>query len=256
MPVRQRPWRVMPTAARIGALDLGIVLAYMVGVVLFGLWIGRRQRNATDYMVGGRDAPMWAVLFSIIATETSTVTFLSVPGVAFGGDAVTWTVLPLGYVVGRLLVVGLLLPAYFRGRLFTAYQVLDQRFGGAIKTLASALFVVTRTLADGLRLFLTAIVLQEVAAIPLAPAVAILGLATIVYTFFGGMKAVLWTDVLQFFVYMLGAGIAFAILLGEVGGLDVVTESIRARELFAGFRFTLDWTSTQTFWAAWSAPRS
>jgi Na+/proline symporter len=138
----------------IGPVDLAIVFVYLLAVVVFGLRVGRGSQNQEDYLLGGRSLPWWAVLGSIVATETSTATFLSVPGLAFareGGD-MRFLQLAFGYVLGRLVVVVLILPQYFRGELFTAYQVLDRRFGGATKSTASVLFLVTRNLADGLRL--------------------------------------------------------------------------------------------------------
>jgi SSS family solute:Na+ symporter len=200
-----------------GLPDLLVLAAYLAGVVLFGLWIGRGQRGAADYMLGSRDLPWAAILVSIVATETSTVTFLSIPGFAWSRDC-TWIQLGIGFLLGRLLVVALLLPHYFAGDYFTAYEVLHHRFGDATSRAASLLFIVTRSLADGLRLFLTAIVVQEMSGISLASAIGLVGLATILYTFFGGMKAVVWTDVVQFVVYLGGAGVAFALLLHRLPG--------------------------------------
>jgi SSS family transporter len=200
-----------------GYLDLLVLGAYLVGVVALGLWVGRHQKDAADYMLGDRNIPWWGLLFSIVATETSSVTFLSVPGFAWGRDF-TFLQLPIGYMIGRLLVVGFLLPHYFAGEYFTAYEVLRKRFGGATGQAASFLFIVTRSLADGLRLFLTAIVVQEMAGISLPLAVALVGVTTIVYTFVGGMKAVVWTDVIQFVVYVVGAVVAFALLVARLPG--------------------------------------
>ena len=138
--------------------------------MVFGSLFGRRGQDLEGYTVGGRNLPWWALLLSIVATETSTVTFLSIPGFAYRHD-LTWLQLPMGYMVGRLLVVFLLLPHFFRGHMLTAYEVLHRRFGGSVKTAASAMFLVTRTLADGLRLFLGAIVLQKVSDIDLVLAI-------------------------------------------------------------------------------------
>lgn len=202
------------------SLDLVVVAGYLAGVVLFGLWVGRKQKGAADYMLGGRDIPWWGLLFSIVATETSTVTFLSIPGFAWSRDF-TWIQLAIGFVLGRLLVVVFLLPHYFAGEYFTAYEVLRRRFGGLVGQTASLLFVLTRSLADGLRLFLTAIVVQEISGLSLAWSVALVGLTTIVYTFVGGMKAVVWTDVAQFAIYLLGAAVALALLVARLpGGWD------------------------------------
>ena len=236
---------------KIGTTDLLVLLAYLAGVVLFGLWVGRRQRSAADYMVGGRNLPWGALLISIVATETSTVTFLSVPGLAFDPQAfgnsipgnLPFLQLPMGYIVGRILVAWLLIPLYFQGRFFTAYQVLHQRFGGATQRVASLLFMVTRTLADGLRLFLSAIILSKVSGLDMNAAVLALGAATILYTFTGGLKAVVWTDVIQFIVYMSGAAIAFSILVdGIPGGWSELWETAQAEDKLQvfDFRFVLN----------------
>jgi len=199
------------------AIDFLVLAVYLVGVVAFGLWIGREQKGAADYMVGDRNIVWWGLLFSIVATETSSVTFLSIPGFAWSRDF-SFIQLPLGYAIGRLLVVAFLLPHYFAGEYFTAYEVLRKRFGGAVGQAASFLFVVTRSLADGLRLFLTAIVVQEMSGLSLPISVALVGVTTIVYTYVGGMKAVVWTDVIQFVVYVLGAIVAFLLLLTRLPG--------------------------------------
>ena len=136
-------------------------------------------------MLGDRNIAWWGLLFSIVATETSTVTFLSIPGFAWSRDF-TFIQLPLGYLIGRFLVVAVLLPHYFSGEYFTAYEVLRKRFGGAVGQAASLLFMLTRSLADGLRLFLTAIVVQEMSGLSLPLSVALVGVTTIVYTYVGG----------------------------------------------------------------------
>ena len=226
-----------------------VLLAYMAGVVFLGMWVGRATRTAADFMVGGRDLPWWVILFSIVATETSTVTFLSIPGFAYGRD-MTWLQIVLGFVLGRFIVAFLLLPQYFKGNFFTAYEVLDKRFGGATKRTASLIFIVTRSLADGLRLFLSAIVLQEMAGIPMYWAVVVIGTATILYTYLGGMRAVLWTDFLQFMVYMGGALLAFWLLLERLpGGWQQMMSMGEAAGKLRVFDFTLDWSEPYGFWA-------
>jgi SSS family solute:Na+ symporter len=199
------------------SFDLAILAVYLVATVLFGLAVGRRQRGVDDYMVGNRDIPWWALLFSIVATETSTVTFLSIPGFSFAHD-MTWLQIAFGFVAGRFAVRWLLLPGYFAGSFFTAYEVLGRRFGGLVKPMASLVFIVTRSLADGLRLFLTALVVQEMAAVSLPSAIVLVGATTILYTVVGGMKAVVWTDVAQFVIYVAGAAVALALLLGRIPG--------------------------------------
>jgi SSS family transporter len=203
----------------VSPIDLGVLAAYLVATVAFGMWIGRGQRNVSEYLLGGRDLPWWAVLGSIVATETSTATFLSVPGIAYarGGD-LRFLQLALGYIIGRLIVVAILLPQYFRGDLYTAYEVLQHRFGGATKKTASLIFLVTRNVADGLRLYLAAIVLEEVAGFSLPVSVIVMGVATIVYTMFGGMKSVVWNDCIQLLIYVGGGVLAAVVILDRLPG--------------------------------------
>jgi SSS family solute:Na+ symporter len=233
----------------LGAVDLGVLTLYLVGVVLVGLWMGRKASSAADYMLGDRHVAWPVILVSIIATETSTVTFLSIPGFAFDRD-MTWIQIPIGFVIGRFLASALLLPLYFKGELFTSYEVLARRFGGASQRLASAMFIVTRCLADGLRLFLTAIVVQELTGLDLGWAVVLAGGTTILYTYFGGMRAVLWTDCVQFMVYVGGALIAFWVLLARLPGgwSDLVTVGGAAGKL-RWLDTSLDWTEPYTLWA-------
>ena len=235
----------------IDAIDAAVLIVYLLAVVAFGLWIGRGQRDAAGFLLGGRNLPWWGVLFSIVATETSTVTFLSIPGVAFavGGD-LTFLQLTIGYIIGRFIVVFLFLPHYFRGDLFTAYEVLDRRFGGTTKKTASVLFLITRNLADGLRLFLTAIVLQHVIGLELWICVVAIGALTIVYTFVGGMKSVVWNDCIQFFVYMIGAFLAANVILGELpGGWSDLAAFASDEGKFRLFNFSFDPSVPYTFWA-------
>ncbi|MHC5062582.1 MAG: sodium:solute symporter family transporter [Planctomycetota bacterium] len=233
----------------LGGLDTGILLVYLLGTLVFGIWVGRRPQSSSEYMLGGRNMPWWLLLFSIVATETSTVTFLSMPGISFAND-LTWLQLPMGFCIGRLLIIGILLPRYFEGRMFTAYEVLQKRLGARIRRLASLLFLVTRSLADGLRLYLSAIVLQELAGIDLSLAVVCLGAATIIYTFLGGLRAVVWTDFLQFLIYMSGAGLAFVVLLGEIpGGWGAVETTLSQGDKLRFFDFGWELDRIGTFWA-------
>ncbi len=250
-------------------LDLAILATYLAGVVLLGTYFSRRQRSVQDYFVAGRRLPWWAIMGSIVATETSTVTFISVPGYAYSGDF-TFLQLVIGYMVGRVAVVWLFVPAYFRGELLTAYQVLGARLGPDLRRLASGLFLVTRSLADGFRLFATGLVLAALLAnVPrlqvaagtwttrLDPATMLLvvsvvglGLATIVYTLLGGMTAVVWTDVVQLAVYLAGAALAAIVLLDRIpGGWAEVWRVGAAAGRFRVFDFSWDVTRSYTFWS-------
>lgn len=249
-------------------LDLAIIALYVAGTVLFGAWVSR-ARDVKDYFVTGRTIPWWAIMASIVATETSTVTFISVPGYAFGGDF-TFLQLVFGYLIGRIVVSLVFLPAYFRGELLTVYQLLGERFGTALKRLASGLFLVTRSLSDGFRLFATGLMLAALlGAMPgvperaqawmpgldpafalLALSVLVIGAATIAYTYLGGMTAVIWTDVIQLVVYLIGALVALVILIGGIpGGWTAVADTAGAADKFRLFDFTFDVTRSYTFWS-------
>lgn len=230
-------------------VDLAILGAWVVGVVALGLWSGRGTRSADDYAVAGRDLPAWALFGSIVATETSTVTFLSVPGLAYRGD-LTFLQLPLGYLIGRALVSVVLLPAYFDGRLLSAYEVLERRFGARTRRLASLVFVGARTLGDGLRLFLGAIVLAKLVGTSMASAVLLLGGVTLVFTFAGGLRAVVTTDVVALVVYVGGALCALALLCDAAGGAGEVWRLAAAEGKLRLFDPTLDPREPFGLWAA------
>ena len=208
----------MPT--QLGVIDLGVVAIYLVATTLVGAWFRKGQKDIQSYFVGDREVHWLLVLVSIVATETSTVTFLSVPGTAFnplGGD-LTFLQLAFGYLVGRMVIAWVILPGFFQGNFISAYEVLRKRFDSRVQRCASLLFLVTRTLADGLRLFLTALLLQQFTGWSMPLSILVMGGLTVLYTYLGGMQAVLWTDCIQFFIYMLGALLAGWILLGEIPG--------------------------------------
>ena len=235
----------------ISVIDTVIVFLYVAAVTLFGAWVGRKSVSASDYLLGDRQMPWWSVLGSIVATETSTATFLSVPGVAYAAEGnLGFLQLVIGFILGRMIISVALLPLYFQGRLFTAYQVLQQRFGRRTQRAASLLFLVTRNLGDGLRLFLTAIVLQKVAGLSLPLCILLIGIATIVYTFLGGMKAVIWNDCIQFVVYIGGGILALLLIISQLdGGLDTLMAWSESRDKFRMFDFSLSLSTTYTFWA-------
>ncbi|GIW86303.1 MAG: transporter [Isosphaeraceae bacterium] len=232
-------------------VDLAVLVLYIAGCTALGSWLGTRGGGLKGYFLGESSIPGWAVMISIVATETSTATFLSVPSLSFRqGGNFAYLQLALGYLLGRVVVASLLLPAYFEGQMLSAYEVLHRRFGGTIKTTASTLFLISRTLGDGLRLYLAALVLRELTGWPIAGAIAVMGAATIVYTYLGGMRAVIWTDVIQFLVYTLGALIALGFLLGRIdGGWAGLLEAGQAAGKFTLFDFRADPALPFTFWA-------
>jgi len=242
----------MNLSMNIHPVDATIVVIYLLAVLAFGLWVGRGQRDSADYFLGGRSLPWGALLLSIVATETSTVTFLSLPGIAAARSGnLTFLQITIGYIVGRFLIIHFLLPLYFRGEIFTAYAVLESRFGQMSRRAASVLFLGTRNISDALRLFLTALVLQIVLGLDLTTSVIVLGTITIIYTLVGGAKSVIWNDVIQFIVYMLGALAAFVIIVrGVPGGLAQLMQYAEGLDKFRVFDFDLSLTKpTMTFWS-------
>jgi SSS family solute:Na+ symporter len=201
------------------ALDALVLAAYLAGTTWLGIYLGRNQRDARDYFVAGRRIPWWAILFSVVATETSALTFISIPAVAYLGNF-TFLQVATGYLLGRIVVAFALLPRYYQGELVTAYALLQQRFGVATRRFASIVFMLTRAFADSVRVFATAIPIAIIIG-PALPAAAvrpvsilILGALTLLYTYHGGMRAVVWTDVLQTGVYI-GGGLAAVFLLSQ-----------------------------------------
>ena len=231
----------------ITALDVVVIVTYLVGTTLLGMWVGRRQKDAKDYFIAGREIPWWAVLFSVVASETSALTFISIPGLAYATN-LGFLQIAVGYLLGRIVVAYTLLPRYYEGELVTAYALLETRFGLATRRFTSIVFMVTRGLADSVRVFATAIPIALIlnGVIPrqfvMPAAVLILGTLTIIYTYRGGMRAVVWTEILQACVYLLG-GISAAIILGQLipGGwgtaVTVASEAgkLKAVDFYPGF---------------------
>jgi len=235
------------TPSRFGILDLLVLVAYLVGTTLLGVWLGRNQKNSTDYFVAGRNIPWWAVMFSIVAAETSALTFISVPGLAVIGDFGFLQVC-MGYVLGRIVVATVLLPRYFEGNLVTAYELLETRFGPGARRFTSVVFMATRGMADSVRVFASAIPIAIVIgpALPreyvMPAAIVVLGVLTILYTYKGGMRAVVWTELLQAGVYATG-GLAAAYVVGQAvdGGWPAILSSaasahkLRVFDFYTGF---------------------
>ncbi len=211
-------------------LDWGILVAYLAGTTALGIWLGRGQKDAKDYFVAGGTIPWWAVLFSIVATETSALTFISIPGLAYLGDF-TFLQVATGYLLGRIVIAYTLLPRYMDGELVTAYALLERRFGTATRRFASVTFMFTRAFGDSVRVFATAIPIALILG-PIVPAeyltpvsILALGGTTLLYTYHGGMRAVVWTDVIQTGVYLLGGlGAVYLLAQGVDGGWGAILD--------------------------------
>jgi SSS family solute:Na+ symporter len=235
---------------RIHPIDLGIVIAYLLGVTALGVYFRRGSQDAKDYFLGGRTAPWWALAFSIVATETSTLTIIGTPAISYGGN-MTFLQLVFGYLIGRVLIVVLLLPGYFRGEFFTAYALIEKRFGPRTRAVAATTFLVTRAIAEGVRVAAIALVVSVVLGTSERLAVMVVIALTIIYTLEGGMKAVIWTDVAQFLLYLAGSGVTLWLLLHRVpGGWSEVTQvAAAAGHKLQIFDFSFHWATKYTFWS-------
>jgi SSS family solute:Na+ symporter len=237
---------------RLTSLDLAIIAAYLAGITLFGMAFRRGQSSVRDYFLGGRTAPWWALALSIVATETSTLTIVGTPALAFAGN-LTFLQFVIGYLVGRVVIVLLFLPHYFRGEFYTAYQLMERRFGAKVKAVAACTFLVTRVLAEGVRV--AAIALVVTAALGTGQRTSILLIMTLVliYTFEGGMKAVIWTDVVQFILYFSGSLAAFFLLWHRIpGGWPAILRAAAPAQKFRVFDFSFSFTNPAKLYTFWS----
>lgn len=227
------------------SLDVVVIVLYFAAVVATGLLLAGRQRDAADYFLGRRGLPWWAIMLSIVATETSAISVISVPGLAARSDF-TFLQLAFGYLVGRFGVAALLLPGYFEGSQDTAYERLERRFGTGARRVASAVFLATRAVGDSVRVFATAIPLAIITDWSLPVGILAVGLVTIFYTWVGGLRAVVWVDVVQLVFYLLGAGATIVVALSLAGG-DAVARAWEAGKL-AVLNPSLSLTATYTLW--------
>ena len=235
---------------RIHPLDLFIVIAYLLGVTLLGLRFRQQQHSANDYFLGGRTTPWWALALSIVATETSTLTIIGTPAIAYATN-LTFLQLVFGYIVGRFLISLLFLPGYFRGEFLTAYALIEKRFGTKMRAVAALTFLVTRTLAEGVRVSAIALVVSVALGTSERLAVFIVIALTILYTLEGGMKAVIWTDVAQFSLYLTGSLATLALLLHKIPGgwTEVAQVAARNGNKFQLLDFHWNLAANYTIWS-------
>jgi SSS family transporter len=234
--------------------DLGVILVYLIGITWFGARFRHSQKSLKDYFLGGRNAPWWAIAFSIVSAETSTLTVIGTPALAFNGNFGFLQVV-LGYLVARIIISAVFLPQYFRGEMFTAYELMQRRFGQRIRKLTAGTFLVLRALAEGVRVFAMSIVVSIILGTGEVLSIVLIVCLTLFYTFEGGMTAVIWTDVVQMFLYIAGAIVSLFVILGMVpGGWEHVTNVAGGLGKFAifDFRFELSvefFSRPYSFWA-------
>jgi SSS family solute:Na+ symporter len=242
----------------LNALDLGVIVAYLAGVTLFGLHFRRKQQTLRNYFLAGNSIPWWAISLSIVAAETSTLTVISIPGMAYDKDF-RFLQLVIGYLIGRVVVSFVFIPQYFRGELVTAYQLMERRFGQRLRTLTAGMFLLTRAAAEGVRVFAVALVVRIALGNLLSGlgefgrdlcAIAIVTLLTLIYTFEGGMAAVIWTDVVQLTIYVAGTVVGFFTILHLVpGGWQTMHAMAGQAGKFHVFDFSWNFTTTYTLGA-------
>src|SRR2546427_1585654 len=237
-------------------LDLSIIALYLAGITLFGLRFRKRQRTLRDYFLADRNIPWWAIALSIVAAETSTLTIISIPGLAYDTN-LTFLQVVMGYLVGRVIISFILLPHYFRGELYTAYELIENRFGRRLRSLTAGLFLLTRAAAEGVRVYAVSIVVAIALGTGEIASIAIITGLTLIYTFEGGLAAVIWTDVVQTFVYVGGTLVGlFTILHLVPGGWSSVHDIANTLHKFQVFDARinphfpyLDFSKPYTLWA-------
>jgi SSS family solute:Na+ symporter len=230
-------------------LDLAIIALYLAGITLFGLRFRKKQRTLRDYFLADRNIPWWAIALSIVAAETSTLTIIGIPGLAYDTD-LTFLQVVMGYIVGRVIISFLLLPHYFRGDLYTAYQLIERRFGKKLRSLTAGLFLVTRAAAEGVRVYAVSIVVAIALGTGEIASIAIITTLTLIYTFEGGLAAVIWTDVVQSVIYVGGTLVGLATILHLVpGGWPTIHHLADNAGKLRVIDFTPDFWRPYTFWA-------
>jgi SSS family solute:Na+ symporter len=230
-------------------LDFAIIALYLAGITLFGLRFRKRQRTLRDYFLADRNIPWWAIALSIVAAETSTLTIISIPGLAYDTNLAFLQVV-LGYLAGRVIISFFLLPHYFRGDLYTAYELIERRFGRKLRSLTAGLFLLTRAVAEGVRVYAVSIVVAIAIGTGEVASIAIITVLTLVYTFEGGLAAVIWTDVVQTLIYVGGTVVGlFTIVHLVPGGWPEIHRVAEATGRLRVFDFTPDFWRPYTFWA-------
>jgi solute:Na+ symporter, SSS family len=230
-------------------LDFAIIALYLIGITLFGLRFRKKQRTLRDYFLAGRDIPWWAIALSIVAAETSTLTIISIPGLAYDTN-LTFLQVVMGYVVGRVIISFVLLPHYFRGDLYTAYELIERRFGRGMRSLTAGLFLLTRAAAEGVRVYAVSIVVAIALGTGEIASIAIITALTLIYTFEGGLAAVIWTDVIQTVIYVGGTVVGLVTILHLVpGGWPAIHAAAASAGKLRVFDFTPNFWLPYTFWA-------
>jgi solute:Na+ symporter, SSS family len=232
--------------------DLAVIAIYLLAITWFGARFRKSQHTLGDYFLGGKTVPWWAIALSIVSAETSTLTIISTPALSFAGNYGFLQVV-FGYLAARIVISTLFLPAYFRGEMFTAYELMRRRFGDRIRRLTAGTFLVLRALAEGVRVVAISLVVSIILKLGDAMSIAVILALTLIYTYEGGMTAVIWTDVIQMFLYVFGAIASFIVILHEIPGgwahVASIAEPLGKMQVFDFHLGTGFFSRTYTFWA-------
>src|SRR5579862_3997300 len=229
--------------------DLAVIAVYLAGVAWFGARFRKGQKSLRDYFLGGQSAPWWAIALSIVSAETSTLTIIGTPPLAYAGSFVFLQVV-LGYLLARVVISVIFLPQYFHGQMFTAYELMQRRFGPRVRKVTAAIFLVTRSLAEGVRVFAISIVVSIILHTTGLASILVIIALTLFYTFEGGMTAVIWTDVIQMGMYVVGASVSLLVLIGKIpGGFGHAIDIARAAGKLQIFDPHWSWAKPYTIWA-------
>src|SRR5438874_780509 len=183
--------------------DWLIIAFYLIGIILFGLWVGKDQKNTRDYFLGSKNIPWWGIGLSIVAAETSALTIIGVPGIAYGGN-LAFLQLIIGYVLARIILAIVMVPHYLKGEIYSPYQLFANAFGASTRQTAAGFFLISETLAAGVRVYVVCIPIQLMLGIEILPAIILFVVLSLLYTYVGGVKAVIWTDAAQFGLFLAG----------------------------------------------------
>ena len=233
----------------LSAIDLTIIASYLIFIVCLGIWYGRREESLEDYCLGGRSVPWIAVLLSIVATETSALTFIGTPAFAYNHN---WTYMQLiiGTILARFIIARIFIKQFYKHKVFTVYEYLSKRFGTGSKNCCSIVFFITRILASGVRLYGASIIVSVATGLSPLTSIIIIATAAVLYTMIGGIKAVIWTDVCQAVLLFGGGMIALFFIFRDIpNGWEGIINVTRDLSKFDLLDFSLSYKAAYTIWA-------
>src|SRR5437660_977910 len=228
--------------------DWAVIVLYLLGIIGLGVWFGKGQKNTRDYFLGSKNIPWWGIGFSIVAAETSALTVIGVPGMAYGSN-IGFIQMIIGYVIARIILAVVMVPHYFKGEIYSPYQLFENRLGPSARRTAGGLFLVSETLAAGVRVYVACIPIQLMLGIRILPAIVLFVLLSLVYTYVGGVKAVIWTDAAQFGLFLSG-GIFTLIYIPSLfaGGWGEVFQQAAAAGKLHWLNKNFSWSDPINIW--------